>query len=215
MANLLSAFGADSDRQMFGINDFSRDSANEFFDPLDLFGGQANRLARDVQRQLAQMGMDLESDFFNQLREDEAPVREARDAALAALRGLEDGSYQLPTDPALAFQERNALQDINKAAAAGGKSLAGGTRMAEQDALGGLRSQSTNQQLNRLLNLAGYQTQDLLGSNQLIAANTDAQANQRQNMSAINNAYRVGQSNAVFDVLGQGARFAGSVIPRN
>lgn len=187
---------------------------NEGLDPLDLFGGQANRLANDLQSMLAQMGLDLERDFFAQLREDEAPVREARNAALAALQGLEDGSYQLPQDPALRFQERQAMEDISKASAAGGKSLAGGTFEAKQDALASLRSQSTNQQINRLLNVAGYQTKDLLGSNSLIAANTDAQANQMQNLGAIKNAYNIGQSNAIFNTLGQGARFAGSVIPQ-
>lgn len=188
---------------------------NEFLDPLDLFGGQANRLAQDIQSQLARMGLDLERNFYNQLREDEAPVREARNAALAALQGLQDGSYQLPVDPSLEFRERQALEDINKAAAAQGKSLAGGTRMAEQDALAGLRSASTQSQLNRLLNLAGYQTDDLFGSNSLISANTNAQANQLQNMNAINQAFSIGQSNAIFNTLGQGARFAGAVIPRN
>lgn len=187
---------------------------NEGLDPLDLFGGQANRMAKDIQSQLAAMGLELERDFFQQLREDEAPVREARNAALAALRGLETEEFQLPQDPSLGFQESQALEDINKAAAASGKSLAGGTRMAEQDALAGLRSQSTRNQMNRLLNLAGFQTNDLVGQNSLIAANTDAQANQMQNMNAINNAYNVGQSNAVFNTLGQGARFAGSVIPQ-
>lgn len=188
---------------------------NEVADPLDLFGGQASRMAADIQSQLAEMGLTLERDFYNQLREDEAPVREARNAALAALQGLQDGSYQLPEDPALALQERNALTDINKMAAAQGKSLAGGTFEAQQDALGALRSNSTQKQLSRLLNLSGYQTNDLLGSNSLIARNTDSQANQMQNLNAINQSYDIGQSNAVLNVMGQGSRFAGSVIPQS
>lgn len=185
---------------------------NEGLDPLDLFGGQANRLAADIQKQLAEMGLELERDFFSQLREDEAPVRDVRNEALTFLQQLQSGQATLPDDPSLGFQQQNAITDINKAAAAGGKSLAGGTRMAEQDALAQLQSQSTNNQLNRVLNLAGFETRDLLGQNSLIAQSTDSQANQMSNIGGINASFGLGRSNAIFDAIGQGTRLAGSVI---
>jgi hypothetical protein len=183
---------------------------NEDLDPLDLFGGQANRLATGIQAQLADIGLQLERDLFSQLREDEAPVRGARNQALDFLRGIEQGTSTLPQDPSLDFRRSNALRDIGQNAAARGKFFSGGRLKAEQDALGSLESQDVNSQLSRLLNLAGFETGDLLGSNQLIAANTDSQANQMQNANAIRGARDVGRSNALFSFLNQGSQVAGS-----
>jgi hypothetical protein len=187
---------------------------NEALDPLDLFGGQANRLASDLQAELAELGLELERDFFQQLREDEAPVRDVRNQALAFLQAIESGDAQLSADPNLQFRESQVLEQIGKSAAAQGKFGAGGTRLAEQDALAQLTQQDTQSQLNRLLNLSGFQTQDLLGSNALIAQNTDSQANQLANINAINQAGSLGQSNAIFNVLNQGSRLAGSIFPQ-
>lgn len=188
---------------------------NELLDPLDLFGGQANRLASDIQGELADIGLQLERDFFNQLREDEAPVREARNQALGFLQQVQQGEAQLPSDPALPFQQQNALRDIRRAAAARGKFFSGGRLEAEQDALAQLQSRDTSSQLNRLLNLAGFQTQDLLGSNQLIAQNTDAQVNQLQNIGAIRQAGNIGQSNALLNLFDQGAGVFGDSVGLN
>ncbi len=185
---------------------------NELLDPLDLFGGQANRQASELQIKLGQMGLDLERDLFGTLREDEAPVRNVRNQALQFLRQLQSGEAQLGQDPSLPFQQQNIMEQIGKSSAAQGKSLAGGTRIAEQDALGALQSQSTNNQMNRLLNIAGFETGDLLQNNSLIAQNTDSQANIMGNMNALNNANRIGQSNGIFNIIGQGSQLAGSLI---
>lgn len=185
---------------------------NEILDPLDLFGGQANRLASDIQSQLAQIGLDLERDFFNQLREDEAPVRDVRNQALEQLRLVQTGEAQLPQDPSLGFRQANAQRDIGTASAARGKFFSGGRQVAEQDAFAQLASDDTNRQLSRLLNLSGFETQDLLGSNQLIAQNTDSQGNLQNNLSGINNASKIGQSNALLNVFGQSSQLAGSLL---
>lgn len=190
----------------------SRESLNQFLDPLDLFGGQAATEAHNLQARLAELGLNLESDFFNQIRDQQAPVRNARDAALQFLRQVQSGESELPADPSLGFQEDNALRDISKISAAQGKSLAGGTRIAEQDALATLKSQSTQNQLNRILNIAGYQTNDLLNGNSLIAQNTDSQANLSSGINSLNNASRIGQSNAIMNLGAQGGRLAGSVL---
>ena len=121
---------------------------NELLDPLDLFGGQANRQASELQIKLGQMGLDLERDLFATLREDEAPVRNVRNQALQFLRQIQSGEAQLGQDPSLPFQQQNIMEQIGKSSSAQGKSLAGGTRIAEQDALAALQSQSTNNQMN-------------------------------------------------------------------
>lgn len=183
-------------------------SLNEALDPLDIFGGQANRLAGQIQGELADIGLALERDFFNQLREDEAPVREVRNQALDRIQRIQRGEATLATDPSLGFRQENVLRDIRASAAAQGKFGSGGRLVAEQDALAQLASQDTGQQVNRLLNLAGFETGDLLSSNQIIASNTDAQANQLQNIGAISQSRDVGRSNALFNVLGQGSQIA-------
>ena len=185
---------------------------NQILDPLDLFGGQANRLAGDIQEELAGIGLDLERDFFQQLREDEAPVRDVRNAALQFLQQIQTGEAQLPQDPSLPFQIDQGVTDIGQAAAARGKFFSGGRQVAEQDVRAQLTGQDTSQQLNRLLNLSGFETQDLLNSNSLIAQNTDAIANQQSNVNAVNRASRVGQSNQIFNILGQGSQLAGALL---
>ena len=176
---------------------------NESIDPLDLFGGQAARQAGEIQTQLADMSLQLERDFFNQLREDEAPVRDVRNKALEFLQGIQSGETSLSADPSLGFRQDNAVRDIGKSFAASGKFNSGGRLVAEQDATSQLASQDTNSQMNRLLSLAGFETGDLLANNQLIAANTDSQANQMQNLAAINQSRDFSQQNQLFNGLGQ------------
>ena len=184
---------------------------NELADPGDLFGYRSSKLSSELKAKLASMGLDLQTDFFSQLREDEAPTRDARNAAIDALRGIGDGTYQFPDDPALAIQQNQAITDIGKASAASGKSFSGGARIAEQDALGALASNSRRNQLDRLLGVAGFQNNSLLDSNQLIGANISSQGNQQQNLNAINQAGGIGKSNAIFNVFNQGSRVAGAI----
>jgi hypothetical protein len=187
-------------------------SLNETLDPLDLFGAQAGRQAADIQTQMADMGLQLERDFFNQLREDEAPVRDVRNQALDFLQGIQSGTESLTADPSLGFRTENAVRDIGTSAAAAGKFNSGGRLVAEQDASAQLASQDTGSQINRLLNLSGFETGDLLANNQLIAANTDSQANQMQNLAAIDQSRGVGRSNRLFGGLGQVSQIAGQFI---
>ena len=187
---------------------------NESIDPLDLFGGIANRQAGEIQSELAEIGLQLERDFFNQLRDDEAPVRDVRNQALQFLQGIQDGSTSLQQDPSLGFRQDNAARDIRTAAAATGKFNSGGRLVAEQDARAQLASEDTGSQINRLLNVAGFETGDLLTNNQLIAQNTDARINQGQNIAAINQSSDLGRSNALFNGFGQAAQVGGQIIDR-
>lgn len=178
---------------------------NEILDPLDLFGGQANRLAADVQAQLASLGLDLEKKFYKQLRADEAPVRNARNLAIDFLNRLQRGEATLGTDPRLASQQRELSRNIGQRSAALGKSLSGQRFLDEQQGYAQLESQSTNDRLNRILNLAGFQTRDLVNQNALLEQNTNSLANQSQNVFAARQSGQVGQQNAIFNGLGQAA----------
>ena len=181
---------------------------NQLLDPLDLFGGQAARQASDIQLQLGDLGLQLQREFFNVLQADQAPVLATRDAAIGQIQGLRQGG-EIPLDPSLQYQIGEQQRQLGTNLAARGKFNSGQRYVGEQDIAAGLTSQNVNQGVNRLLNLAGFQTSDLLNSNALLGQNVNAQAGQMQNQGAIQAAGRIGQLNAFNNLLGNAAGFAG------
>ena len=182
--------------------------ANQILDPADFFGGQASRQASEIQLALGRLGLGIQQEFFDQLRQDQAPVRTTRDAAIAAIANLDNGG-SLPASPGLEYQQRQAQDNIRAAMAAGGKFNSGGRYAYEQDALSSLASQDQNQSINRLLNLAGFQTGDLINSNQLLQNNVNSQSQQLANQGAVRASGIMGQFNAFNNLLGNASGFAG------
>jgi len=187
---------------------------NQVSDPLDLFGGQASRTASKLQLDLGKLGLQIQQEFFNQLRADTEPVRATRNAAIGAIQGLDRGGT-LPTDPVLGYQIGQAQDKIRAGAAARGKFNSGGRYMAEQDTVAGLTSQDLSANMNRLLNLAGFETSDLINSNQLLQQNVNQQATQMGNLGAIEASGIMGQQNAFSNMLGNAAGFAGMYASSN
>lgn len=178
---------------------------DRFKDPLDLFGNKATDQATAIQQQFSQLSLGLQRDFFDQLRDDQAPVRETRNLAIDRLQN----NAPLPDDPNLGFQTSEGLRAIRNQAAARGKLNSGGRFRTEQDFVSGLNAQSTGNQLNRLLNIAGFQTTDLNQNNALTQSNLAGQTNSLLGLGDIRAGGIVAQNNNRNNLINTGLYFAG------
>ena len=140
----------------------------DILDPGDIFGAKAREQAGDIQLEASRDVLALQRDIFNRLREGEAPVRAARDEALAILTALDRGEGVLTTDPNLQFQEREQIRNLRAAGAAAGKLNSGQQLIGEQETRAGLASADIQQQLGRILNLSGFTTEGNVSANQLL-----------------------------------------------
>jgi hypothetical protein len=185
-----------------GLNDLGR-----IGDPADLFGKRATDQATDFQRILSAEALALQQEFADVLRADGAPVRETRDLAINRLlsgRGL-------PQDPSFSYQRDELVNRLNRGAVAGGKYNSGQRLMDMQDLEGGLASQSTTQGMNRLLNIAGFNTRDLTNQNTLLQNNINQQGNAIQFDGALQTANRVGNLNNVTNGITQGVSLGSGI----
>lgn len=177
--------------KVFSDFDGTGGTFNRLADPLDLFGGRANKQASDVQSALAAEALALQKEFADLLQKDAAPVRNTRDLAIGALR---NGS-PLQLDPSLGFQRNELVNRLNRGAVASGKFNSGQRLQQTQDLDASLASNATRQAQNRLLNIAGFNTRDLSNQNSLLQRNFDQQGNQIQFQGDLSTARRVGQIN--------------------
>ena len=185
-----------------------------FEDPLDIFGGRAQTQASEIETLLNNEGLDLQRELFRLLLGDQAPVLDARNQALGLLQGLDDGSFDPFLDPSLSFQREEGLRDIRNRAAASGKFNSGQRYIDEQNFEGGLRSDAINQAVSRILNLAGFSTQDVSTTNPILGSNIGAQGGLLQNQGRINANSIIGQANARNRGLNTGAGILGYYSPQ-
>lgn len=178
-------------------------------DPIDLFGTHSNEQAAAYTRQASEEALQLQKDLFNQLYGDAAPVRESRDAALGLLRGIQEGTFTPSASPGLGYRVGEAVGDVRAQAAARGKLYSGGREMAEQDVTSRAVQQDYNDAVNRLLNLAGYSTQDLNTQNALLQQNVGSQGNQLFNQGIQNANQQINRQNFYQDVGSAGSAIGG------
>ena len=152
------------------LNDF-RGNRDSLEDPLDLFGGRAQTEATDLRRRLSDEGLAFQSDLFDQLFSDRAPVLDARNQALGLLGGLQDGSFSPFLDPSLEFRKKEGIRDIRRGAASTGRLNSGQQFIDEQNLSAGLQSEAANNAVQRILNLAGFSTGDLGNQNPILQGN--------------------------------------------
>ena len=184
------------------------DIAGALKDPLDLFGGRAQERATDIQATLSSEGLDLQRALFNQLFEDQAPIREARDRAIGLLDNLE-----FSPDPSLDFRREEGLRDIRQQQAALGKLGAGERFVREQDFESRLAGEDLNQALSRILNLAGFSTQDLTQTNPVLQQNIGSQADLMNRLGFIRGNDIVGRSNIRNQAINSGFGLLGFFNP--
>lgn len=145
-------------------------------DPLDIFGGRAQDQATDIREQLSREGLDLRRELFDQLFADQAPVRQTRDEALGLLDQIDAGEFNPFIDPSLAYRKREGLNEIRQRLAAQGKLGAGQRFLEEQDLVSGLEAEGINDAMSRILNAAGFSTQDISQTNPVLQSNIGGQA---------------------------------------
>ena len=180
-------------------------SNNPFEDPMDLFGTHSNREAARLIQQSSREGLDLQEELFNQLLADAGPVRDSRNQAINLLRGINDGTFTPARNPGFDFRLNEGIQNIRARNAAGGKLFSGGREIQEQNFAATEAANDFNNSVNRLLNLAGFSTQDLNTNNALLQNNINQQSNQLQRIGAANAMGIVGDANARNNALNTAA----------
>lgn len=184
---------------------------NSLEDPLDIFGGKAQSEATAVQRQMSQEGLDLQRELFYRLFSDQAPVRESRDQAIGLLSQLQSGEFKPFLDPSMGFRRDQDIMDFRKMQAARGRLTAGDTFTGEQDINAQYEAGAVNDYINRLLNLAGFSTQDVANTNPILQNNVGMRGGIMQNMGNINAAGIMGNMGSRNQMLNTGAGIFGQI----
>jgi hypothetical protein len=152
------------------------DSLNKVLDPGDLFGARASKRAGDVQAQMSAEALQLQKDLASQLRADQAPVLDFRNRALELIKQYQGGGYTPIADPGTEYATQQQERNVNALSAATGKLGSGGRLMKVQDIRAGAAANSTNNALDRLLNMGGFSTTDLNTQNSFLQGNVNQQA---------------------------------------
>jgi len=171
---------------------------DSFKDPLDLTGQKASETATNLQIGLSDQALALQEEFFDILRADAAPVRDTRNLAIDKISGL--GENGLSVDPRFEFARQEQEEGLNKSFAARGKFGSGGRLKSLQNLNASAASTGTQDGLNRLLGLAGFQTRDLTNQNSLIQNNINQQSNALQFQGNVNAAGRTSRYNGLIDL---------------
>lgn len=190
---------------------------------LDVSNNSRSDQALNAQRNAANQSNALQSQVYNQTRDDNSAYQQA---GLAALANMQDASFNrsfdansFQADPGYQFRMAEGLKAINNSAAARGGRLGGATLKALSAYSGNLASEEygnaynrfTNDQTNRynrLATLAGYgQNANAINAN----AGAGYASNVSQNLQGVANAQAgqaIGQANQFSGLLGQGAQAA-------
>jgi len=182
-------------------------------DPLDLFGGKAQDKATKIREMLSREGLDLRRDMFDQLFADQAPVRGARDEAIGLLDQINTGEFNPFLDPSLDFRKREGTKEIRQRLASQGKLGAGQRFLEEQDLSAGLASEGVNDAVTRVLNLAGFTTEDLSGTNPVLQRNVGGQSQSLLNLGDIRQDELIGNRNQTNQMLNTGGSLLGYYNP--
>ena len=188
-------------------------SVISFADPGDLFGGQASADAAQLQEDAAYQNYILQKGVFDKLWADQGPMRETRDTALGAIDDINNGG-SVPFGPGYQAQKRNLLDSNARGYAARGKLLSGERLTADQQGVSRLASNETQKGTNRLLNLAGFSTQDMTNQNQLLQRNINSQSTALNDIGAARASGLMGEQNAMNDLFGTAAAAGGYAYGR-
>lgn len=141
---------------------------NDLLGSSDPLGTKATQASNTAQLNASKFDLATQKELFNILQESKQPVLNAQNYAIDYLGGIGNGTQQLATNPSLQYQLDTGLNDIATGAAAHGKYNSGGRYVNQQDYASGLASQDTSQNIDRLLNLAGYSTNQVTSVNPLL-----------------------------------------------
>lgn len=179
-----------------------------FLDPGDWLGTQAPKDAADIQERAAERNYELQSEMFNRLWDDQGATRTTRDTALSGINRLNEGG-SIPFSPSYDIARRDMLDNNARNYSARGKLLSGERLLADQQGATQLASNEVQSGTNRLLNLAGYSTQDLTNQNQLLGHNVGQQGQALVDQGTAKASGIMGQQNAYNDLMNTGAQVGG------
>lgn len=185
-----------------------------YIDPGDWLGTQAAEQAADIQERAAEANYNLQRDMFDRLWQDSEATRETRNEALGGINRLNAGG-SVQFSPSYETQNQNMLDRNSRQYAARGKLLSGERMMADSAGASALASNEVQRGTNRLLNMAGFSTQDLGNQNRLLGHNVGQQGQALQDAGTAKASGIVGTQNAYNDLMNTGAQIGGYFYGNN